>query len=94
MQLPERTNTGLTVGRLIAISPVCLPPATHAPLMTAVGGDESSEFHRQARLLAQRWSGVFVRDVTMPGLNHFTVCAALGDASSALFAAARELTER
>ena len=36
----------------------------------------------------------FVRDVTMPGLNHFTVCSALGDASSALFAAARELTER
>ncbi len=89
-----RNDLDLDDQRVQALSPVCLPPATHAPLMTAVGGDESSEFHRQARLLAQRWSGVFVRDVTMPGLNHFTVCSALGDASSALFAAARELTER
>ena len=56
--------------------------------------EESSEFHRQARVLAMHWPDVFVRDVAMPGKNHFSVCSALADSSGALFAAARELTER
>lgn len=89
-----RDDLRLNDKRVLALSPACLPPATHAPLITAVGGAESGEFHRQARLLAQHWNGVFVRDVAMPGHNHFTVCTALGDASSALFGAARELVER
>lgn len=89
-----RDDLGLDDKRVLALSPACLAAATHAPLMTAVGGQESSEFHRQAHLLAQHWSGVFVRDVPMPGHNHFTVCSALGDPSSALFSAARELAER
>ena len=89
-----RGDLGLNDKRVLALSPACLPAATHAPLVTAVGGQESSEFHRQAHVLAQHWSSVFVRDVPMPGHNHFTACTALGDPSSALFAAARELTER
>lgn len=81
----------LNPSRALALSPACLPPATHAPLYTATGGDESSEFHRQGRILAERWKQVFVRDVPMPGHNHFTVCTALADANGPLFAAAREL---
>ena len=77
--------------RALAMSPACLAPATPAPLITSVGGLESGEFHRQARVLAERWGDVILGHVAMPGHNHFTVCTALGDSSSALFAAAREL---
>lgn len=86
-----RDDLRLDPARALAMSPAYLAPATPAPLITSVGGSESGEFHRQARLLAERWNGVEVRDVPMQGHNHFTVCTALGDGSSALFAAAREL---
>ena len=88
-----KRDLALNPARALAMSPAFLPPATHAPLVTAVGGNESGEFHRQARVLAQHWSSVFSRDIPMPGHDHFTVCTALGDPSSALFAAARALTE-
>lgn len=86
-----RDDLRLDDKRALALSPACMAPATSARLITSVGGAESSEFHRQADLLAQRWSGVFERNVAMPGYNHFTVCSALGDPSNALFSAAREL---
>ena len=74
-------------------SPAFLPPATRAPLMTCVGGDESSEFKRQNALLAERWRSVFAGDIPMPGRNHFSVLDALADPSSALFAGARRLMQ-
>lgn len=89
-----RDDLRLDAKRALAMSPAMLPPATHAALMTATGGLESGEFHRQARVLAERWSHVFVRDVPMPGHHHFSVCTALGDSASPLFDAARELVER
>ena len=72
-------------------SPAFLPAATRAPLMTCVGGDESSEFHRQNALLGERWRGVFAGDIPMPGKHHFSVLDALAEPSSALFAGARHL---
>ncbi len=88
-----KADLALTDARVLAMSPACLHPATHAPLVTAVGGNESGEFHRQAKVLAARWSGVFAKDVPMPGHDHFSVCSALGDPASPLFAAARALAE-
>ena len=73
------------------LSPLFLPPATRAPVMTAVGGDESSEFRRQNALLGARWRGSFAGDIAMPGCNHFSVVDGLGMQSSALFAGARRL---
>ena len=89
-----RDDLKLNAARALAMSPACLPHATPAPLITAVGAEESSEFHRQASVLAQHWPDLFVRHLNLPGKNHFGVCTALGDSSGALFAAARELTER
>lgn len=86
-----RGDLRLDDDRALAMSPACLAPATAAPLITAVGGLESGEFHRQARELGRHWSGVIRREVILPGHNHFTVCGSLGDSTSALFAAAREL---
>jgi len=74
-------------------SPAFLPPATRAPLMTCVGGDESAEFKRQNALLAGRWRGVHANDIAMPGRNHFSVVDGLTDPSSALFAGARRLMQ-
>jgi arylformamidase len=75
----------------IKASPLFLPPATRAPVMTCVGGAESSEFKRQNALLGERWKSVFAGDIPMPGKHHFSVLDGLADPSSALFGGARRL---
>ena len=75
----------------LRLSPAYLPPATRAPVMTSVGGDESAEFKRQNALLAERWKAAFAGNVAMPGKNHFSVIDALADPESPLFAGARRL---
>lgn len=81
----------LNVARVAQLSPAWMKPATHAPLMTAVGGLESDEFKRQNRLIGDCWSGVFRRDVTLPERHHFSILDALGEPGSPLHQAALEL---
>jgi arylformamidase len=83
LQLDEETA--------LRLSPAFIPPATRAPVMTAVGGDESGEFRRQNALLGERWRSAFAGDIPMPGRNHFSVVDGLAEQSSPLFAAARKL---
>jgi arylformamidase len=73
------------------LSPALMTPATRAPVMTCVGGDESSEFHRQNALIGERWRAAFAGDIAMPGSHHFSVVDGLADQKSALFAGARRL---
>lgn len=75
----------------VALSPAFMPPATRAPVMTAVGGSESSEFQRQNRLLRERWRGPFAGDIAMPRKHHFSVVDALADQQSVLFQGVRKL---
>ena len=75
----------------LRLSPAFLPPATRAPVMTCVGGKESSEFRRQNALLGERWKSAFAGDIAMPGANHFSVVDGLADQGSALFAGVRKL---
>ena len=75
----------------IRVSPIFMPAATRAPVMSCVGGDESSEFHRQNALLGANWRGAFAGDIPMPGTHHFSVVDGLANPSSALFAGARRL---
>ena len=51
-----------------------------------VGADESAEFLRQSRDMAETWGaqGVETRFEALPGLNHFTVLDPLFDADSAM----------
>jgi arylformamidase len=77
--------------RAHALSPVHLPPSTGAPLITAVGALESSEFHRQTALIGRAWRPVVRRNVPMAGMNHLTVVDALANPASPLFDAALEL---
>jgi arylformamidase len=83
LQLDEETA--------LRLSPAFIPPATRAPVMTAVGGDESGEFRRQNALLGERWRSAFAGDIPMPDRNHFSVVDGLAEQSSPLFAAARKL---
>jgi arylformamidase len=73
------------------VSPVHLPPATDAPLLTAVGALESSEFKRQTRLIHQAWPHNAREELEVAGADHLTVCDRLGEPESALFRAALDL---
>ena len=73
------------------LSPAFIPPATRAPVMTCVGGDESSEFLRQNALLGERWRSAFTGDIAMPGKNHFSVVDGLAEQASPLFQGVRKL---
>ena len=84
-------DLGLDPDRVARLSPAWMRPATHAPLITAVGGAESDEFKRQNALIADKWRTVFRRDVPAPGHHHFSICDALTDSDSALHRAALEL---
>jgi arylformamidase len=75
----------------LRLSPAFMPPATRAPVMTSVGGDESSEFLRQNALLGERWRGAFAGDIPMPGRNHFSVVDGLADPASPLYLGVRKL---
>ncbi|HRO32583.1 MAG TPA: alpha/beta hydrolase [Brevundimonas sp.] len=58
-----------------------------------VGGDESEEFLRQSRVMADTWGaqGVQTRFEALPGLNHFTVLDPLFDADNAMVGRIAEL---
>ncbi|HEY5896248.1 MAG TPA: alpha/beta hydrolase [Burkholderiales bacterium] len=75
----------------LRLSPAFMPTATRAPVMTVVGGDESSEFHRQNALLGERWRAAFAGDVAMPRTHHFSVVDGLADQKSALYQGLRKL---
>jgi arylformamidase len=70
------------------LSPVNSAPITHAPLLMAVGADETSEFIRQTRILWDAWPGNRPPGATsplvIPGRHHFSVVADYGDPASEL----------
>lgn len=75
------------------VSPAFLPPATDAPLTTAVGSDENEGFHVQNRIIAEKWVSVHRADISCAGKNHFTVLDDLGNPASRLYKAVLGLTE-
>jgi arylformamidase len=81
----------LDARRAGALSPINFPPATSAPLITAVGAKESSEFQRQTSLIGRAWKEVVTRTVSIPACNHLTVVDQLANPASPLFDAALEL---
>ncbi len=62
-------------------SPALLPPATAAPLILAVGGEEGAEFLRQTAVMEERWTahGAPVSSMVVAGGNHYTIVQSLGD---------------
>lgn len=75
------------------LSPADMPTATGAPVVAAVGGEESEAFIRQARLLRERWPAHDGETLVLPGRNHFTVLDDLARPEGALFQAALRLCQ-
>lgn len=69
-------------------SPALWPPPRGRVLDAVVGGNESSEFLRQSRLIADAWgkAGIATRYEAVTGANHFTVLDPLADPDSAMVA--------
>jgi len=77
----------------LKVSPAFLPPATDAPLYTAVGGEENEGFHIQNRLIGEKWDKVRETDIPCPGKNHFTVLEQVCDPESGLFKSMLEMMD-
>jgi arylformamidase len=72
-----------------AVSPACRPVPADARFEAWVGAEESSEFLRQSRLIADSWkaAGAATRFEILPGANHFTAPNGLADPKSPVVAA-------
>ena len=66
-------------------------PTIEAPLVVAVGGEESGEFIRQSRLIAARWGPQAREPLVLPGLHHFSILEALAERGQPLHDATRDL---
>jgi arylformamidase len=75
------------------LSPLYWPVRPGRIFDAVCGGLESSEFHRQSRMLAEAWdkAGAKTRFEAIPGTNHFTVIDPLADPQSAMTARVVEL---
>lgn len=75
------------------VSPLFWPPPAGTRLDAVVGADESSEFIRQSRIIAERWgaAGVETRHEAIPGADHFTVVAPLAEPESTMTRRVAEL---
>jgi arylformamidase len=78
LRLNERTAAEL--------SPAFWTPPPDAMIALRAGATETSEYHRQNRVLAERWgaSGARVDTGVIAGANHFTAPAPLADPASEL----------
>jgi len=77
-------------------SPLLNLPDRAAPLLLAVGSEETGEFLRQQAEYAGAWQGrgLPLGEVDMEGLHHFTAVDALGDPGHGLYAAVQQLLVR
>jgi arylformamidase len=73
------------------LSPILYPPATDAPIYTAVGDRELPPFIAQNAEIGRRWSHVLADDIACPGDNHFTVIDHLADPRNGLFTGAMRM---
>lgn len=90
---PLNDALGLDAAEAQALSPELLTPSASAPMVVALGGDESDEFHRQADSLAAAWreAGIAAEILAVPGRDHFTVLNALAEPGHDVLAAANRL---
>jgi arylformamidase len=66
-------------------------PTVRAPLVVAAGADESSEFRRQSKVLADAWRAQVKASLLLPGVDHFSIVDAFAERGQALHEAALAL---
>ena len=71
----------LTPDQVRRQSPINALPERGAPLIVAVGNDETSEFHRQSDTYAAQWlaKGFPLQTMRPAGLNHYSIVDAVGN---------------
>jgi len=72
-------------------SPALMPPATGAPLYTAVGTTEPKGFHDQEAIINKAWAKIIAADMPSPGDNHFTILDKFAAAGTTLNRAAMRM---
>ncbi len=78
-----------------AVSPLFWPVPSHGSLDAVVGSEESAEYFRQSRAIADAWGGsIPTRFETIPGANHFTAIAPLADPQSLMTLRLKQLAQR
>jgi arylformamidase len=79
-----------------AASPLFWKVSARGSLDAVVGENESAEYFRQSRTIADRWgaAGVATRFGTVPNANHFTAIAPLADPNSPMVLRLKELAGR
>ena len=84
---------GLDGAEAERLSPLFWPAPSGLSLDAVVGGDESGEYHRQSRTIAESWAaaGVRTRFEALGGANHFTVVAPLANPHSPMVTRVAEL---
>lgn len=94
--IPTRVNDALKldVETAQALSPRLMTPPPGVALDCVVGAEESDEFRRQSREMAQTWGrlGAATRYRPLPGFNHFTVLTPLTEPHSDLMDRVVELS--
>ncbi len=81
----------ITDGNAAAINLTMAKPLCHCPLVLAVGGDESAEFHRQSEAQAKAWAVLSPQLIDLPGFNHYTIVDSLADRAGVLHSLATEM---
>ena len=96
MHLATNADFKLDATEARRISPLFWPLVRGKMLDAVVGGDESSEFLRHSKSIADGWRerGAITRYEALPGLNHFTVCDPMTDPNSAMTKRLVELARR
>jgi arylformamidase len=71
-----------------AISPIYFKPTIHAPMVLAVGALESSEFHRQSRLIFEHeaWQAIAQELISIENTHHFDVVDLVSDTTGVMWA--------
>jgi arylformamidase len=85
---------GLQPADVASCSPRALPRLQWAPLTVAVGEAEGDEYLRQSMEICRAWSGDGnqPRLEVLPGVDHFSARAQLGDPASRMVALALALS--
>lgn len=85
-----------TADDILSESPIRHLPITPTPVLAAVGGLESAEFHRQTEAYAEALAhaGSPARTLDVPGRNHFTILDDLAAPDGPLWLAVEEMLNR
>lgn len=96
VQTSVNIKLGLDEAEARRLSPAFMTPNAGTRLVAAVGGDESQEYLRQSRLIAERWAPLGGETGTHPiaGANHFTVIASLAEPDGVLTTMLSDLVTR